>query len=956
MRAATESASRRALLSLCSALLATPTPSPAAAAAAAAAARGLQTFDIAASDLDRRSFRGMQLSNGLRVLLCSDPEAGKAAASMNVAVGSMSNPVEWPGLAHFCEHMLFLGTKRFPGEGEFERFIAANAGSNNAFTGSEETNYFFSVNGDALPGALTRFADFFTAPLFSESGTTREVDAIDAEHAKNLQSDFWRSDAVLRLRARPDHPYSRFFTGNRQTLRGGDADARAALFAFHRAFYRAPQMALAVAGPQSLDALQRLVQANFGALPPGPAPPASAAYDALPPPFDTQPQAEPPVATVLVPVREQRSVTVTWCLPVEDPDEWWRAKPDSTVLLKAKGLASSVDGSIDEFTRSFVVLTAYIGLTPQGLQRWPEVVSALFSYLALLREEGVPPHVYAEERRMRELAFAFAEPAPPSSFVQSASGNLFLFPPREWLRGPLLAGEGAEPLVRSILEGLTPQAAVVKLTARELAPLATRVEPVYSASYGEMPIGREVAAWSAAPRLDGLAVPPPNRFIPTDLSIKALSIKARGASTAQGGGGAARRVKPALLLNTDSDERFGRPKAFAFVSLRTPQLYESAAAAAQAELYAALLSDALQDVTYQAARAGLSAGASVGWQGLSLSLSGYDQRLPELAALVADSLRTFDVAPLAFERQRDGLLRQLRGADKRQPVEQAAYRRNLALETPRYTNEQLAAGLEKATLPQVLGLQRRLLPEVEVEALLCGNVAEGQATQLVLKLLNALGSRPLPVARRPVRRVRVLPAGERTLQQFVAASQAEVNSATEVYFQVGGDEADDWVLLTLLSQLMQQLGYIVQCSANEIDGVRGLSFLVQSKVAAPEAVEERIEAFLRLFRGTLLLLGEAEVQSYAASIAAQFTDAGRLWAECTRRRYDFERPWRSAEKVKRLTREQLIAFFDRHVASGSPTRRQLSTHVYAQSMAPPQLRVQLPGDDFYPAPRDLLLV
>ena len=138
--------------------------------------------------------------------------------------------------------------------------------------------------------------------------------------------------------------------------------------------------------------------------------------------------------------------------------------------------------------------------------------------------------------------------------------------------------------------------------------------------------------------------------------------------------------------------------------------------------------------------------------------------------------------------------------------------------------------------------------------------------------------------------------------------------------------------------------------------------------------------------GTLLLLGEAEVQSYAASIAAQFTDvdgrldqqaaclgctsaaprlfhtaglskqAGRLWAECTRRRYDFERPWRSAEKVKRLTREQLIAFFDRHVASGSPTRRQLSTHVYAQSMAPPQLRVQLPGDDFYPAPRDLLLV
>ena len=51
----------------------------------------------------------------------------------------------------------------------------------------------------------------------------------------------------------------------------------------------------------------------------------------------------PPVATVLVPVREQRSVTVTWCLPVEDPDEWWRAKPDSTVVSL---LSSRAQGSL----------------------------------------------------------------------------------------------------------------------------------------------------------------------------------------------------------------------------------------------------------------------------------------------------------------------------------------------------------------------------------------------------------------------------------------------------------------------------------------------------------------------------------------------------------------------------------------------------------------------------------
>ena len=125
-------------------------------------------------------------------------------------------------------------------------------------------------------------------------------------------------------------------------------------------------------------------------------------------------------------------------------------------------------------------------------------------------------------------------------------------------------------------------------------------------------------------------------------------------------------------------------------------------------------------MAYEAARAGLGAGAGVSWQGLSLSFSGYDQRLPELAELVGDALRTFSIEQLAFERQRDGLRRRLSGLEQRQPVELCSYRRNLALQTPRYTNAQFAAKIEKATLPQVRGLQARLLPEVELEPFVAG--------------------------------------------------------------------------------------------------------------------------------------------------------------------------------------------------------------------------------------------
>ena len=45
----------------------------------------------------------------LQVLLISDPSTDKAAAAMDVHIGHMSDPAKLPGLAHFCEHMLFLG-------------------------------------------------------------------------------------------------------------------------------------------------------------------------------------------------------------------------------------------------------------------------------------------------------------------------------------------------------------------------------------------------------------------------------------------------------------------------------------------------------------------------------------------------------------------------------------------------------------------------------------------------------------------------------------------------------------------------------------------------------------------------------------------------------------------------------------------------------------------------------
>ena len=71
-----------------------------------------ETIDILKPPLDNRDYVAYVLDNGLRVLLCSDKSSTEAAAAMDVHVGATSDPESVPGLAHFNEHMLFLGTEK----------------------------------------------------------------------------------------------------------------------------------------------------------------------------------------------------------------------------------------------------------------------------------------------------------------------------------------------------------------------------------------------------------------------------------------------------------------------------------------------------------------------------------------------------------------------------------------------------------------------------------------------------------------------------------------------------------------------------------------------------------------------------------------------------------------------------------------------------------------------------
>lgn len=169
---------------------------------------------------DKRQYEIFDLPNKLHVLLIHDPDTHTSGAAMNVHVGHMFDDRNVQGLAHFLEHMLFLGTKKYPVEGEYKKYIKQHGGGCNAYTSTDTTSnvfciftnlridYHFDIESQHFEQALDRFSQFFICPLFNQEGVDREVNAINSEYSKNVQTDSRRFFQLLKKIADPKHPFA----------------------------------------------------------------------------------------------------------------------------------------------------------------------------------------------------------------------------------------------------------------------------------------------------------------------------------------------------------------------------------------------------------------------------------------------------------------------------------------------------------------------------------------------------------------------------------------------------------------------------------------------------------------------------------------------------------------------------------------------------------------------------
>jgi insulysin len=875
---------------------------------------------------DQTVYRRFVLDNGLRVLLASDPRFNKSAASLVVSVGQIDDPAEFPGLAHFTEHMLFLGTAKYPDVAEYSSYISQHGGYSNAYTSLDHTNYQFEVSHTAFAGALDRFAQFFIAPLFTPEYTGREIFAVHNEAMRHLQNDFRRTLNVRRELYNPDSGESRFSVGNRDTLAGATPEV---VRAFYEQHYTSHHMALALTGTASLDEMERLARELFSAIPRRDVAPVQRVQRFLP--------RQPALRLARIePVKEVRQLSLEFPIPATRPD--FLTKPDALLAallsyagdggllktLRDAGLANNAGGYTWERSPDYGSLFIAVDLTPAGEKEIDRVFAMTFSYLEFLRQAPFPHAFYQDRARIAALEETFADRGEGASLATALANQALFYPLEIAERAPYVWGAPDEAAYRRLLAAVTPDNLLATLNAKGVP--TDRREKYYDVEYSYEEItGPRYAALLQPTPLAAFRLPGGNPFMPTSTPLfaeRALPLI----------------DEPGLHLYYAADTEFKRPQTtliYRFVPHRALASLESAVLF---QFYEAGLNDAIQPALDEAALAGLTSTIKASLDGITINVSGYGDSPDRFARFLAGQLRNFTLTPERFAAVKETIERTLRSYAQTEAFQLARDRSNAFAWEYRYLPDELLERASSVTWPEVQTFIQRTLSRGKIEALAHGHLTPDAAVAGARDFARQLGSGPAPAGEllRP-RRMRLAPG-----DLVIDAGRVEGrNSAFIQDFLFPSDEPAQRAASTVLANFIntpfyselrtkQQLGYIVGSGAGAVLRERYLTVVIQSSTHDPDDLRQRAEAFLTTLPDQLGAVSEEQFETLIAGARATIDTkptgiadkAARLFA----RAYDYDGDWERNQDtlaaLDTLTQDQAVALL-RAILNPDTARRRL---------------------------------
>ena len=202
-----------------------------------------------------------QLDNGMDVVVIEDHRAPVVVHMLWYRAGSADEPVGSSGVAHYLEHLLFKATDTVE-SGEFQRVVAENGGSDNAFTSYDYTGYFQRVAADRLPLMMQYEADRMNNLVLTEEDIVSERGVILEERNQRTENS---PNALAREQMRAsqflNHRYGVPIIGWKHEMETLDMDDA---LSFYDLYYSPNNAILVVAGDVQPDEVLAMAQEHYG--------------------------------------------------------------------------------------------------------------------------------------------------------------------------------------------------------------------------------------------------------------------------------------------------------------------------------------------------------------------------------------------------------------------------------------------------------------------------------------------------------------------------------------------------------------------------------------------------------------------------------------------------------------------------------------------------------------------
>lgn len=681
--------------------------------------------EIITSSYDDKQYDSFILDNGLSVLVISDPKAQVAAASLTVAVGSKHSPNHRLGLAHLLEHIVLLGSEKYPDIGSFNQFFKKHNGWSNGSTRPDNTRYHFQLNDSDFDEGLNRLADALHAPLLTDKIIKTATTAVDSEYQGKISNDWRGTLQVIKTQLNPEHPASKFSVGSLATLQPKVGDFKADIQSFYKQYYVAKNMKLVLYSKQSITKLKKQAEKYFNHIQPQ-----GKIVKAVNNPLRLKEQLS---TQINVKIRsETSSLDVLFEVPAPRADLnhktsryienliTQRTQGSLFSFLNEKGLITNI--SISHLgDRDYGLLDVYFALTEKGLVEKDQVISSFFEYLAMLEAVKHDETIYKELSILAERDFDYHTFDEPGDWIDKINSDMFIYPIQHVLNHNAHFKGLNKRAVNQYLDNFKPHKMQIVVSSSKA--VTDQIEPLYSMPYSVVAFSdKQLKTWQRPKGNDYFNLPSINPFI-GDHQLESYDENEK---------------KPRVILKEQgitlwakSNNDYQQPKMSGVFNIYTDQNMNSVQSTLIRMLHSQITHNKISDFGYYAHFAGFNFNIKEKISGYQISVTGFNDKYFELLNTIFNNFNATEINKSALYQAKEELKQTIRQNQNDYPYKQirkAAYQANLV---HKYSDKALLEQLDEITLASFQEYVLKINKKVEIEGVLVGNFSNKKMNNFV---------------------------------------------------------------------------------------------------------------------------------------------------------------------------------------------------------------------------------